>query len=277
MMKRVVFGLLHASGLTRLFAWLNRGRVVIICYHGVTQRAERAPFDPAGLHVRAPRFEAQLDHLRRRYRVVALAEYLAARREGRSLPPYTAVLTFDDGYRNFLTAAAPRLRARSLPASVFLITDRVREDGGEQRGPLDGNAGGPAWSPVDDESYLSWKEIAELRRAGVEFGSHTCTHPKLPELAAGDAERELSSSLARLTERLGEGTPPLAYPYGDYTDALAARARELGYCCALTTDAGANGDDSDLYKLRRVLVGDGDDVPAFAARVSGLTAWVGRG
>ncbi|HLL73744.1 MAG TPA: hypothetical protein VK421_00490, partial [Pyrinomonadaceae bacterium] len=79
-MKRRIFALLHRAGVTRLAAWLNRGRVVILCYHGVTARRGRRPDDPTGLHVRADRFEAQLDYLRRNYRVLSLGEYLAARR-----------------------------------------------------------------------------------------------------------------------------------------------------------------------------------------------------
>ena len=265
-MKRRFFTLLHLAGLTRLAAWLNRGRVVILCYHGVTARAERSANDPLGLHIRASCFEAQLDHLRQRYRVVSLGEYLAARRENRQLPPRSVVLTFDDGYRNFLTMAAPRLAARSLPASVFLITDRVCES--------DAAEAHNGWTPADDESYLSWAEVESLRQHGVEFGSHTCTHPKLPELAPADAERELAVSRAAVARRVGLDSPPLAYPYGGYTHALAERARTLGYCCALTTDAGTNDSLTDIFKLRRVLIGDDDVVPVFAARVSGLAAWL---
>ena len=44
----------------------------------------------------------------------------------------------------------------------------------------------------------------------------------------------------------------------------------------MTTDAGANDPDMNLFLLRRVLVGDDDDIPAFAARVSGLTALLAK-
>jgi hypothetical protein len=47
-------------------------------------------------------------------------------------------------------------------------------------------------------------------------------------------------------------------------------ARELPYTCALTTDAGTNGPSTDLFLLRRNLIGDDDDEALFAARVSGL-------
>jgi len=266
-MKRLVFALLWRSGAVRLAAWLNRARVVILCYHGVTGRDARAAFDPDGLHVRRERFERQLDYLRRRYRVVSLSEYLSARREGRRLPPYTAVVTFDDGYRNFLTLAAPRLAERRIPASVFLITDRVRDDATD--------ASPREWAEADDESYLSWSEVDGLRREhGFEFGSHTCSHPKLTTLTSDEAERELRESRDLLSSRLGSPSVPFAYPYGDYSDSIAERARALGYDCALTTDDGPNDARVDAFKLRRTLVGDDDDEASFAARVSGLAGWL---
>ena len=45
---------------------------------------------------------------------------------------YSVVLTFDDGFRNFLTVAAPILAERKIPATVFLITDKASEEGLKQ-------------------------------------------------------------------------------------------------------------------------------------------------
>jgi peptidoglycan/xylan/chitin deacetylase (PgdA/CDA1 family) len=267
--KNRLFAFLHASGLTRLAAWWNRKRVTILCYHGVTERGERGPDDPFGLHVRRARFVAQLDHLARYYRVVSLRDYLEAKRERRPLPDYSVVLTFDDGYRNILTVAAPCLSERGLPASIFLITDRVRE-----KPSLDLDL---AWAPGDDEAYLTWDEVGELERSqALEFGSHTRSHPKLSLLSKREMELELVESRAAITDHSGSGSVAFAYPYGDYSDSVVAEARAAGYICALTTDEGPNHLSEDLFTLRRTLIGDDDDVPAFAARVSGLAAWMGR-
>lgn len=267
-MKKSLYAFLYAAGLVRLAAWWNRRRVMILCYHGVTERAERSPRDVLALHVRQDRFDAHLEHLRRRYRVISLRDYLSARREGRRLPDYSVILTFDDGYQNFMTAAAPRLAARGLPASVFLITDRVREEA---------TAAARAWDEGDDETYLSWAEVEALtRKQGIEFGSHTCSHPKLPTLPLDEAERELRASRAAIAARLKTDALSLAYPYGAYSDAVSQRARALNYACALTTDAGVNDARTDLFTLRRTLIGDDDDEASFAARVSGLAWWLGK-
>src|SRR5258708_28809022 len=126
-MKKLLFALLYRTGTVRVAAWWNRKRLMILCYHGVTGRAERSPSDHHGLHVRVDRFRNQLRHLQRHYRVISLREFVNAGRAKQALPLYSVILTFDDGYRNFLTAAAPSLAHKNFLASVFLITHRVRD------------------------------------------------------------------------------------------------------------------------------------------------------
>lgn len=266
-MKKFLFALLHAVGVTRFAAWWNRHRVVFLCYHGVTELSARSPHDPHGIHVRHTRFETHLDYLRRRYHVISLREYLAAGREGRPLSQYSVVLTFDDGFRNFLTAAAPRLAERGMPASVFIITDHAAEEGAPGLGRR--------WEPADDRTYLSWEEARTLERdQKIEVGSHTCSHPRLLTLSPEETERELRDSFAATVAHIGHKSPALSYPKGEYSETLARQARAIGYACAVTVDGGANGNDADLFALGRTLIGDDDDEASFAVRVSGLRNWL---
>ena len=267
-MKRLVFRLLYISGIVRLAAWLNRRRVMVLCYHGVTERTVRHPKDHFGLHVRHNRFVQHLEYLQRRYQVIPLKDYLTARREGQSFPNYSVVITFDDGYRNFLTAAAPRLLASGMTASMFLITDRIRNGLAATEGK---------WIEHDDETYLSWGDIQNLRQRGFEFGSHTCSHTELPKLSPAEIEHELRASKTVLTNQLKMKSMPLAYPYGLASDGIAAKAEALGYICAFTTDAGFNDEETNLFMLHRTLIGDDDDLTGFAARVSGLTRLLSQG
>jgi peptidoglycan/xylan/chitin deacetylase (PgdA/CDA1 family) len=262
-MKTLIFSLLHGAGITRLCAWWFRRRTIFLCYHGVTGLPHRSPEDPKGLHVNARRFAGHLDFLERLYHVVSLRDYLKAQRQGHRLPDYSVVLTFDDGFRNFLTMAAPLLAARKLPATVFLITDRAGE-----------KADGPRvqdWTAADDRSYLSWEEARQLQsKQDVEFGSHTCSHPGLLALSTADSRHELLHSYNDLVNNLAVVNPTLSYPKGQYSAMLAETARKVGYACALTTDRGPNELDHDLFTLGRTLIGDFDDEAAFAVRVSGL-------
>jgi peptidoglycan/xylan/chitin deacetylase (PgdA/CDA1 family) len=274
-MKRIFFALLHATGATRFAAWLNRRRVIFLCYHGVTERDGRDALDPHGIHVPARLFEQQLDYLSRRHHVVALRDYLAARREGRRLPDYAVVLTFDDGFRNFLTAAAPRLLARRLPASLFIITDHTA--GTEETDATEDSHSTTRWSPSDDRTHLSWAEVRKLAREdGFEIGSHTCSHSRLPTLSPAETEREMRDSLASVVARVGSDyAPALSYPKGEYSAVLSRLARTVNYACAVTSNGGANSPQhTDPFALGRTLIGDADDVASFAVRVSGLRDWL---
>jgi peptidoglycan/xylan/chitin deacetylase (PgdA/CDA1 family) len=90
---------------------------VVLLYHRV---AAAPPPDPLVPAVAARDFERQLGLLARVYDVVPLGELreaIARRRRGGRIP---AAITFDDDLPEHATVAAPRLRARGLPATFFL-------------------------------------------------------------------------------------------------------------------------------------------------------------
>jgi peptidoglycan/xylan/chitin deacetylase (PgdA/CDA1 family) len=266
-MKKRLFALFYALGLTKFAAWYHRKRIIFLCYHGVTKRATRSESDSKGLHVNERRFAEHLDFLERHYHVISLLDYVNARVAGNPLPPYCAVLTFDDGFRNFLTVAAPALAAHHFPATVFLITDKAGEEA-QQDFTLN-------WTPEDDERHLSWADARFLKQElGFEIGSHTCSHSALLTLSEEETEHELRHSYSDVITQLELDGPALSYPKGQYSEVLANDARKIGYRCAVTTDRGMNEIDHDLFTLGRALIGDNDDIAAFAVRISGLRYWL---
>jgi peptidoglycan/xylan/chitin deacetylase (PgdA/CDA1 family) len=122
LMRQAVYWLLVLSGLAWLAARLNGRKVLVLAYHGVYEGPNDPLLNYDGMHVRASRFARQVRYVARRYRVVRLDELhdeeAAARRR-------RAVITIDDGYRNIRQVAHPILKARSLPATLFVPTDFV--------------------------------------------------------------------------------------------------------------------------------------------------------
>ncbi len=122
--KREVKQIFNAIGANE---WLIRGRrseMLVLCYHGVLaeRRPDRWSYDN---WVDAASFREQLRWLKE---VVEITDLAGLRRwyEGEwrgSKGP--ALITFDDGYRNNLTQAAPILLEESLPAVFFLATGYV--------------------------------------------------------------------------------------------------------------------------------------------------------
>ena len=268
MTKNVLFALLFLTRLTRLVAWFNRKKVTILCYHSVTEQRNAKLDDPHQLHLPLELFCKHLDYLQRHYRLISLREYARARRENIKLPNNVAILTFDDGARNFFTVVAPLLLKTKIPATSFIVT------GDDFTGEV--GAGGSNWRPEDDDSYLSWNEVRQLTEQGLEFGSHTCTHATLPDIPVAQARAELETSRNTLRNYLGSDSYALSYPHGRTSEVVNRLSQALGYSCAVTTALGANDSDADLFALRRTVIAAQDDLPTFAARLSGLTTLYSR-
>src|SRR4051794_4840657 len=97
----------------------NSPLVPVLCYHAITETPGHhiAPFT-----VSPAAFERQLDLLvTEGYRCVTFGEMLRREAAG-TLDGRTAVVTFDDGYADFATAALPALKARSIPSTLFVTT-----------------------------------------------------------------------------------------------------------------------------------------------------------
>ena len=258
-MKKYLFALLRSTRAINLVSWLNRKRVPIICYHSVTSDTAPVHHDPHKQHLPLRLFLRQLDFLDRKYNVISLSDYVAARRARRTLPDYSIILTFDDGFEDFYSVVAPQLRQRKMPATVFVITDRAFGRFVPQ-----------------GETFLNWEQIRELAAAGIEIGSHSCSHVPLPELSLEEVARELTESRTLTETHVGVSPVSLSYPFGQTSPSISALAESLGYDCAIASDSGPNDDNASIYQLSRTVIASDDNVSAFAVRVSGLTWWISR-
>jgi peptidoglycan/xylan/chitin deacetylase (PgdA/CDA1 family) len=174
------------------------------------------------------------------YRTLSLLEAVDCLRQGRLFPDRAFVVTFDDGYRSVYDEALPVLRDYGMCATVFLT---VGETGAaESSGRLPSLSG---------RSMLSWREIREMSKIGIQFGAHTLTHPDLTRLPVDRVEAEICRSKALIEEALGDPVRCFAYPYGRYDQ----RSRDIvqqHFVCACSDKLGLTTRDSDLYALERV-------------------------
>lgn len=106
----------------------------------------------------------------------------------------------------------------------------------------------------DPQLMLDWNQVREMRGAGIEFGSHTVSHPILSREQADRVWWELVHSKATLEAALQEEVALFAYPNGkagDYTPQTVDLVRRAGYRCAVTTTFGTNHTGDDPYLWRR--------------------------
>lgn len=122
-LKLAVARAAHRLGLIRGLLHMQRKRPLILRYHRVYPNGV-TPFYELGMPLSV--FEAQLDFLKRHFRVLPLPDVCAAlKNPGRALPDRAVAITFDDGYGDNFTQAFPALRARRLPATIFICPDNV--------------------------------------------------------------------------------------------------------------------------------------------------------
>jgi peptidoglycan/xylan/chitin deacetylase (PgdA/CDA1 family) len=96
-------------------------------------------------------------------------------------------------------------------------------------------------NPVPDwAGMMSWEQIRALAAEGHEVGSHSMTHPLLPDCDRERLHDEIAGSLARLRVALGSEVSSFCYPNGSYDARCLAEVRDAGYECAVTTGWGLN-------------------------------------
>lgn len=123
--KECLVGMLRLSGVFRVFRRLNRNRLIILTYHSVLPSASGIDGGESRNVVDEDMFAWQMRYLAKHYRCVALEEAVSLLGSDRCLPPYSVVVTFDDGFRNNLRYAVPILRQCGIPATIFVTTGHV--------------------------------------------------------------------------------------------------------------------------------------------------------
>jgi peptidoglycan/xylan/chitin deacetylase (PgdA/CDA1 family) len=193
--------------------------VVVLCYHALSSSW------PADLSIAPDAFERQLGQLAARgYRGATLRGAIED-------PPgeRTVAVTFDDGYRSVLELALPILDRLGWPASLYVPTTWPGRDEPMSWPGID------HWSPgphADELRCLGWDELGGLADHGWEIGSHTRTHPRLPELDGAALDEELAASRAECEDGLGRPCDTLAYPYGAVDERVVEAAGRAGYAYA---------------------------------------------
>ncbi len=198
--------------------------VPILMYHDIGE-------PPAGsawpvLYVRPAAFRRQLAVLRALgYRLVGMADALPVLRGERR--ERIAVITFDDAYADVYEHALPALLDAGARATTYVVSGCIGRFN--------------AWDAEKVGARKPLMDVGQLRawrRAGMEVGAHTRTHPHLTALGPDALQAEVRGSRADLEQLLGEAIDQFCYPYGDLDDRVLAAVADAGFVAATTTRRG---------------------------------------
>jgi len=203
-------------------------QVIIFCYHRLVDKV-RYP----GTEIRPADFEAQMKALKDRgITVIGMQDFLAWRRSEKTIPPRSAIVTFDDGWKSQYDIAWPIMKKYGYPMTLFIYTEGVR--GGSL-------GGGEA---------ITWEQLAEMRDAGVDIEAHSATHQDLREghpvtvvepgkkrtrkkMTGAEYEQWLHNEVVGckelLEQRLAIKVNCFAVPFGNYNEHVKEIAHNAGY------------------------------------------------
>lgn len=224
--------------------------VDILMYHSISDRGGATAIPPAI-------FAAQMQALAESgVPVVTLDDLVAARDARGTLSPRSVIVTFDDGFRDFGQSAWPVMRTHGFRPMVYLPTSYVGRDEGWH---------GIASPP---RALMGWAEIRALSREGVDFGSHTVSHPNLDALAEDALLAELEQSKRMIEDRLGKPVRHFAPPYGLASAAVRGKIAQ-NYRTSVGTVLAQAGARSDLHDLPRIEMFYFRDIGRWRAHLAG--------
>jgi len=241
-------------------------------YHSISGDREENVHPYYRVNTSPERFEEHLQFLHEnQYTVVSLGEAVKRLRENSSQwivekGKRSVVITFDDGFADFYTYAFPLLRKYGFTATVFLPT-----------GLIDGNSNG-----IGCKEHLSWEKVVELYGKGIEFGSHSVSHPLLREKNRVELEFELSRSKKDIEEKIGATVAAFSFPYAfpeedkTFVSLLKDTLSRSGYKICVSTMLGTNSSIDDVFSLKRIPINSLDDIIFFEAKLNGGYDWLGK-
>lgn len=211
-------------------------------------------------------FRSILQWLHRNTNVISLDDFCSGCVSSERV---NVVITFDDGYKSWVTVAAPELQALKMPATFFVSSgflnlpkEKAREFVEQRLQKVKAMTGN-----------LTANEVRQLSNEGFAIGGHTVNHVRLSEMTeAAAARHEIETDKSRLESIIEKEVRFFSYPYGAFRNSeidLGQIVEDTGYAAAVTTVSGFNTCDTGRYVLRRELAPLPLPVCVVAARVMG--------
>lgn len=254
-MKRILQLVISLGFVPCYFAWRIIERIVgaqdsircvVLYYHAVPTAQREA-------------FARQMDALARMTRPINLGSVPNLQAGFR----YSAV-TFDDFFQNVVDNALPELTKRNIPAAIFVTTEVLGKHADWW----------PEFSAERQQQIGSLEQLLQLPFDSVFIGSHTLTHPKLPDLSEGEAFWEVSESRRVLEAALKRKITTFSFPFGAFNPALVELCRRAGYERVFTTLPTMAFRDREEFVTGRVKVDPTDWRLEFRLKILGAYQWL---
>ena len=211
-------------------------QVAIFMYHHVQNHEEADNDFQARLSISVSEFENQLKYLNENGFTTLTSQKIIKKH----VPEKSVWLTFDDGYKDMYTNVLPLMEKYKTKGTFYIITNKVGMPG-----------------------YLNWKQIAQLKKAGMEIGCHTKNHYNLTSLSDNFLNEEIITSKQELEKKLKTTIIAFSYPIGKFDEKVKTKVKEVGFKVAVTTQPETANLKKDLIQLPRIRINSGITLKTF--------------
>ena len=236
---------LHAANLNPnpVHSAVGPESITVFCYHRILTKP-LSPYDLTPLQL-----EAHLKYLQEHdYHPITALQLIEAQKNPALLPTKPIVLSFDDGHPSHYTQVFPLLKKYKFVATFFVYPVGIAEK---------------------NDGRLTWGQLNEMAKAGMDIESHTIDHPFLTTHAPGQTEAQymhwleyqIKDSKTIIEQKLNRPVTLLAYPYGWFNQVTEDEAVKDGYQGLFTTNWGNIDLKTNPLRINRRVMENTFDVP----------------
>jgi len=208
-------------------------RLPIIMYHYVEYVKDKGDTIRQKVNINPATFEWQIKTLKENgYQFYFVKDIPQLLRDDK-ISSRAAVITFDDGYRDFYTDAFPILKKYQVKSTNYIICDFI-----------------------DGKNFMTENQIREVVKSGlVEIGAHTMNHAYLKLMASPSAKKEIVDCKKDLETMLGNKVKTFAYPYGAFSQETVDEVKKASFSAAVSVIPGIIQSENNLFYLSRIRPG----------------------
>lgn len=290
--------------------------LTVLLYHGVTRIKSKGIENYSGKHISEKEFVRQMRYIKKNCSILSIDDIVRIKIEKKAFPGKATVVSFDDGFRNVYSVAAPILHEFKIPF-VFYVTsgivntdnmfwvdvledcinltskDRVsilldkkynfslrnekekifaidtikffcKKNGRDVRNRIIEDLTNGTGICASVEHSRNYEKItrAELRELSNDrlctIGGHSLYHDSLTSMPLDEAKKDIGLSIELLRHNLSCATSHYSYPEGqagDFNEEIIKVLKKKKIVCCPSAEIGLNDKNTDLFHLKRIMVG----------------------
>lgn len=283
-MKKKIYHILSVISL--IFKFFYKKNLRVLAYHDI--KDEKL-------------FNRQINYLTKQYNIVSLEQVRNHILHQAFLPPYSLLITFDDGDKSVLEKGLPVLKRFDIPSCLFIITDLINTETDfwfnavRKNEKLKGKSqqeierlmkclkdlrNSDRIKEIKNYSFAKYKQLTsqnlnDLEANKVFIANHSHTHPMFDRCTKEELREEFKKTLIDFKEfEMEEGYEYFAYPNGNWNNASEEILKEMGIKMAFLFNHKVNEKSINPYRISRIRTNSDMSIEELKVKVSGFHSFL---